>query len=236
MFAQNLRYLRQKFGMEQLELANMLGRKSSSSVSEWEKGSYTPKIKVLAEIANIFSVDLDDLMNKDLSISNVTALDKITEIFHQLTPTNQEKLYSYGEQLLEEQRNVIELSDHLKEEPTRYLRKRPSAAGSALYVDDDAVDYEVIPSSLVPNGADELVEIMGDSMEPLIKKGDEVYIRHQPTVENGEIAIIRIEGEGVTCKKVYLKNNMVTLKSINGKYEDMILSPNQITVLGKVLL
>lgn len=67
MFAKNLKYLREKSGMEQIELAYQLGRKSSSSVSEWEKGKYTPKIGVLNEIANIFNVDIDDLMNKDLS-------------------------------------------------------------------------------------------------------------------------------------------------------------------------
>lgn len=41
-FSSNLRFLREKRGMEQLELAQLLGRKSASSVSEWEKGTYTP--------------------------------------------------------------------------------------------------------------------------------------------------------------------------------------------------
>lgn len=51
MFSKNLRYLRSKFDLEQMELAEKLGRKSSSSISEWEKGKYTPKAKTLAEIA-----------------------------------------------------------------------------------------------------------------------------------------------------------------------------------------
>lgn len=52
--------------MEQLDLAKQLGRKSSSSVSEWEKGLYTPKAGVLNDIAEIFGVSLSDLMQKDL--------------------------------------------------------------------------------------------------------------------------------------------------------------------------
>ena len=68
MFAKNLKYLREKNGMEQIDLAYQLGRKSSSSISEWEAGKYTPKVKILAEIADIFKVDLDDLMNYDLSL------------------------------------------------------------------------------------------------------------------------------------------------------------------------
>lgn len=36
-FSSNLKYLREKNGMEQLDLAKRLGIKSSSSVSEWEQ-------------------------------------------------------------------------------------------------------------------------------------------------------------------------------------------------------
>lgn len=67
-FGKNLKYLREKKGLEQLELAQLLGRKSASSVSEWEKGTYTPKAGALSDIAKIFHVDLSDLMNKDLTM------------------------------------------------------------------------------------------------------------------------------------------------------------------------
>ncbi|MFQ3853674.1 helix-turn-helix transcriptional regulator [Staphylococcus sp. 2S1] len=67
MFSQNLKYLRNKHDMEQIDLANKLGKKSASSISEWEKGKYTPKLKTLSEIASIFKVSIDDLMDEDLS-------------------------------------------------------------------------------------------------------------------------------------------------------------------------
>ena len=66
-FASNLKFLRQKYQMEQIDLANRLGRKSSSSVSEWERGKYTPKAGVLNDISRIFNVSLSELMTKDLS-------------------------------------------------------------------------------------------------------------------------------------------------------------------------
>ncbi|AYC29676.1 LexA family protein [Paenisporosarcina cavernae] len=68
-FADNLKYLRLRRGMEQIELANLLGRKSSSSVSEWEKGTYTPKSGTISDIAKIFGVTLSDLMEKDLRVN-----------------------------------------------------------------------------------------------------------------------------------------------------------------------
>lgn len=70
MFSQNLKYLRQKHDMEQIDLAHQLGRKSASSISEWEKGKYTPKMKTLVEIAKIFNVNIDELMGSDLSLKN----------------------------------------------------------------------------------------------------------------------------------------------------------------------
>ena len=66
-FASNLKLLRQKHGMEQIDLANRLGRKSSSSISEWERGKYTPKAGVLNDIAKIFNISLSELMSTDLS-------------------------------------------------------------------------------------------------------------------------------------------------------------------------
>ena len=66
-FGKNLKYLRDRQGIEQLELAKLLGRKSASSISEWEKGTYTPKSGVISDIAKIFNVKIDELMTTDLS-------------------------------------------------------------------------------------------------------------------------------------------------------------------------
>lgn len=66
-FSKNLRYLREKNNVEQIQLANHLGRKSGTSVSEWESGKYTPKAGTLNEIAKYFRVTMSDLMEKDLS-------------------------------------------------------------------------------------------------------------------------------------------------------------------------
>ncbi|PTE78376.1 helix-turn-helix transcriptional regulator [Staphylococcus cohnii] len=67
MFSQNLKYLRNKHDMEQIDLAHKLGKKSASSISEWEKGKYTPKLKTITEIAAIFNVSINELMEEDLS-------------------------------------------------------------------------------------------------------------------------------------------------------------------------
>lgn len=66
-FADNLKYLRNAKKMDQIDLAKRLGRKSSSSISAWEKGDYTPKASILKDIADIFGINLSELMEKDLT-------------------------------------------------------------------------------------------------------------------------------------------------------------------------
>ncbi|EOS7924856.1 helix-turn-helix transcriptional regulator [Enterococcus hirae] len=108
MFAKNLKYLREKYNLEQIELAEKLNRKSASSISEWEKGKYTPKIGTLNDIAEIFHVSITDLMNKDLSkLEEVSDKSNITTVFNQLNKKNQQDVYNYAEQKLASQDSKI---------------------------------------------------------------------------------------------------------------------------------
>lgn len=68
-FGRNLKYLRTKRGVDQARIAR-LTHKSVSTVSEWERGKYTPKAGVLADVAAFFGVKLDDMVKRDLSITS----------------------------------------------------------------------------------------------------------------------------------------------------------------------
>lgn len=74
-FSSNLKFLRQREGLDQVELTKKLGRKSSTSISEWEKGKYTPKANVLTEIATIFNVSLTELLMVDLASAEISKLE-----------------------------------------------------------------------------------------------------------------------------------------------------------------
>lgn len=107
-FASNLKYLRLKNNMEQLELANLLGRKSSSSISEWEKGKYTPKSGLLSDIAAIFDVTLTDLMEKDLTLEGKGVTYQLPQrdlvlISEQLSENNYNKWLNFAQDLIQQQ-------------------------------------------------------------------------------------------------------------------------------------
>ena len=71
----------------------------------------------------------------------------------------------------------------------------------------------------VPEGwrADFVLTCRGDSMAPLIMDGDLVAVRSQPEVENGEIAVVRIDDEA-TLKKVNFDGTTMVLQSLNPAY------------------
>ena len=77
----------------------------------------------------------------------------------------------------------------------------------------------------------------GSSMEPKIHDGDLVAIRSQPTVENGEVAAVRIDGEA-TLKRVYLHESFIELRAENPAFESIILAReemNAVTIEGKAV-
>lgn len=205
------------------EFARQLDLPKSSISRYFNKSRQLPinKINIFADTLGVSSEYL-----LGIKISNNDLLD----IYNKLDSKRQSKVYEFASHQLDEQNGI-------QEEKVVYLvRGRQSAAGSMIHVDDVDAEMGVLPSSIVPNGANELVRITGDSMEPLIKKGSEVYLRYQPIVEDGEVAIVRVEDDGVTCKYLYRDGKNVILKSENPKYEDIIVDAEKVSVIGKVLL
>lgn len=220
------------------EMANV--SKAYISVLERNKRPDTekpviPSIPVIKNVAEAMGMSFDDLFNmlednQVVSVVDDSVINKISNIVYKLSNDRQRKVYNYAENLIKEQNGI-------EEEKVVYLvRGRKSAAGSMIHVDDVDANMGVLPSSIVPNGANELVQITGDSMEPIIKKGSEVYLRYQPTVEDGEIAIVRVEDEGVTCKYLFRDGENIILKSENSKYDDIVVDANKVSVIGKVLI
>ena len=195
-----------------------------SSISRYFNKSRQLPINKINLFADTLGVSSEYLLG--IKISNNDLLD----IYNKLDSKRQSKVYEFASHQLDEQNGI-------EEEKVVYLvRGRQSAAGSMIHVDDVDAEMGVLPSSIIPNGANELVQITGDSMEPVIKKGSEVYLRYQPTVEDGEVAIVRVEDDGVTCKYLYRDGKNVILKSENPKYEDLIVDAEKVSVIGKVLL
>ena len=79
----------------------------------------------------------------------------------------------------------------------------------------------------VDAATDVCLRCSGDSMTPTYQDGDIVFIKRQPTVENGQIAAVYVKNGAewdITLKKViiYPEKKMVVLRALNPDFEDMI--------------
>ncbi len=84
------------------------------------------------------------------------------------------------------------------------------------------------------------LRVKGDSMiGARIYPGDDVFVRQQSTVDNGDIAIVLIDQEA-TLKRVFIVDDKLILKPENPDYEPIEydlsqLNSKEIQILGKVL-
>lgn len=111
------------------------------------------------------------------------------------------------------------------------------ACGDPIFADEDRESYVLAGTDI---HADFCLKCKGDSMiNARINDGDIVFIRKQDIVNNGEIAAVIIDDEATLKRFYYYKEqNMVILKPENSKYEDIILTNDQlekVKVLGKAI-
>lgn len=228
-FAANLKYLRQKYNMEQLELANRLGRKSSSSISEWEKGRYTPKAGTLNDISEIFNIPLSQLMNEDLTSSNETTLDKINKISSLLKEPRRKTVLNIAKSQLTEQQN--EHIIQLKEWIYNYYDNAVSA-GTGQYLTDGIQETIKLP---VDYDADFVVPVCGDSMEPIYHDWDYVFVETTYDLYDGDIGVFILDGDAY-IKELRIDEEGAFLHSLNPKYRDKpILPESDFRIVGKVI-
>lgn len=105
---------------------------------------------------------------------------------------------------------------------------------------DDSESWEEIDRRTAKNGTYFALRIKGDSMEPRMFEGDTVIVRHQNTAETGDCAIVAINGDTATCKRIRIDPNGIYLIPLNNKYDPKFFSNEEIeslpiTILGKVV-
>ncbi len=113
-------------------------------------------------------------------------------------------------------------------------------AGIPIDAIEEILDYEEIGEEMASQGEFFGLKIKGDSMEPKFSEGDVVIVRKQPDVESGDIAIVLVNGDEATIKKVQKFNGGLNLIPSNSAY-DVITYNNQqieqlpVSIIGKVV-
>lgn len=102
-------------------------------------------------------------------------------------------------------------------------------AGYDYLAQENWVGTVKVEASLVGNGSEYFaLEVKGDSMAPVFIEGDIVIIHRQNDCENNQIAIVIVNGEEGTIKKVRKTDSGIILQPLNPAYAPMVFSNNEI--------
>lgn len=203
-------------GINKMELSKLSGIPYTTIVNFYVRGTDNSKLSTLQRLAKYFDVSLDYIADDEVEDRSIHSM--------------------------REERPQYNISDLI---PLTLNKKIPLVgvirAGEPLLADQNIIGSVELPSEFVNGGADYFgLRVTGDSMnQSRIFEGDIVIVRKQNSVENGEIAVVLIDGEDATVKRFYQTDTIVTLipNSSNSSHSPKVydLSKVPIAVLGRVV-
>ncbi|MGU7998715.1 XRE family transcriptional regulator [Streptococcus suis] len=177
---------------------------------------------------DIFSVLLDNNIEQP----------KILEIYNQLEPTRQEKVLDYAEVQLEEQNKVTSIFE-VREDSEDYITDYVEglvAAGHGTFQEDNLHMEVRLRANDVPEKYDTIAKVAGDSMEPMIKDNDLLFINVTSQVGINDIGIFQINGKNFVKKLKRDYDGRWYLQSLNNSYEEIYLTEeDDIRTIGEVV-
>ncbi len=210
MFRIRLKELREKAGLSQEAFAKAFGV-AQSTVGGWESGARVPRLPMIEKIAEFFNVPTSYFVGGSDEPSNVTPIYTFHETENK-SPSKGVKIPVLG--------RVV--------------------AGVPVEAVEEILDYEEINPEIAARGEHFALRIQGDSMEPRMLSGDVVIVRKQSDVDNGDTAVVLVNGNEATIKKIKKSDDGIMLIPTNPNYEVMFYSTEQIktlpvSIIGKVV-
>lgn len=113
-------------------------------------------------------------------------------------------------------------------------------AGIPVEAIEEIIDYEEIDEKTARCGNYFALQVKGDSMEPKMSEGDVVIVRQQDMVESGDVAIVLINGDEATVKRVRILDDGIMMIPFNTKYVPWTYTAKEcedkpVSIIGKVV-
>lgn len=112
------------------------------------------------------------------------------------------------------------------------------SAGKPDYPVEDIIGYTVVPENDFINRNLFALEVNGDSMDKEFESGSRIIVDRDAVVENGQIAVVRVNGYDATVKQVRYEDDKIILipKSNNDEHYPQIYSTDdEVEIIGKVV-
>lgn len=217
---------------------------SNNSIKRWGKSS--PSVDKVIQLAQHLNISLDELLlDKKIVSDHNQESNTLLELYYLLPIEERLKFVHYLEiATLEQKRSYHDIS-FINEPETYNVEKRLIpirgyvAAGKPIEAIDNTIDEIQLEEDL---DADYALIVNGNSMHPIIKDGEYVFVKSTKELNNNDIGVFYYNGN-VTCKKFFKNDVMIKLISLNPTYEDFVFylddSKNEyinFKIEGKVLL
>lgn len=110
--------------------------------------------------------------------------------------------------------------------------------GEPIEAIEDIIEWiEVVPSQAKNHFG---LIAKGDSMSPYILDGDILIVKYTPEVNSGKIAIVKVNGDEATCKRLMINDAGITLMPYNPAYDPLSFTPQEVEekpvmIIGEVV-
>lgn len=113
-------------------------------------------------------------------------------------------------------------------------------AGIPLTAVEEILDYEEVSASMAAKGELFALRVKGDSMEPRIHEGDVIICAETPDVDSGTVAVVLVNGDEATVKRVDKFKGGLKLIAFNPSYDPMIYTNEEceelpVRIIGRVI-
>ncbi|HFN8607855.1 TPA: XRE family transcriptional regulator, partial [Staphylococcus aureus] len=181
-----------------------------------ERGVFNAKVENIIKICKGLNIKPENIMdlNDTIISESITTLIK-------LTPPRQNNVLNYANSQLDEQNskgdNVVDINSY-KQDKTPVNVNGCVSAGVGERLHDETLFTEMVKAPVPPH--DLALKVNGDSMEPMFKDGEIIFVEKTHNIKNGQIGIFIIEEEAYV-KKVFVEDDRLTLVSLNKEYRDL---------------
>lgn len=189
----------------------------------------SPSVDKIIALSNFLNVSVGYIITGEETSLNDDE-QELVSYYKKLPEREKIKLLSRAETLSEVYSEQVKETDSIQLIPTYYVSNRVSA-GFGEYLEEYEQGKTVyVPDTPKSRKADFVLTVSGDSMEPKFHDGDNILVRSQLTVDEGQIGIFDVDGEGYIKK---LGNG--ELISLNHKYPNISLKDKYVKCFGVVL-
>jgi repressor LexA len=204
---ERLREARTNKELDQATLAEKIGV-VTRTLQRWEKSEQTPDGVAIMKIARATNVHPNWLLTGE------------GEMY--LPPSRPQNVYPL--------QSAIRRKVHLVDLPL--VSAVPAGKVSTMFHPDYVDNYVTVDDVKDPQAF--ALKVKGNSMSPRIEDGDIVIVSPQQDARNGDICVIRVDGED-TLKKVKFEGSYIHLVPLNPDFEPVTVKRKEVDFVWKVI-